>query len=135
MNKKFIIVFLVFFYLLVIQKIFTLYLFPTTDFNIVLSQLNQEVLPYEIIIKITMLLIALSTLVAFVVLKNNLRTGLSPIPPEMFIIMILIFSAVIPAAALLNILLTGDILFSSMLLIYGVIFTSVVYIKDNENTP
>jgi len=134
LNKKFLIVFLALFYLLVVQKIITSYLFPTTDFNITLSQLNPEIIPYGIIIKIAIFLIALSVLVVFVVLKNNLRTDLSPIPPEMFIILILIFSAVIPAAALLNILLTGDILFSSILLIYGVIFTSVVYIKDNENT-
>ncbi|MFA0833575.1 MAG: hypothetical protein ACC609_06165 [Methanobacterium formicicum] len=134
LNKKFLLVLLALIYLLVVQKIITSYLFPTTDFNITLSQLNQEILPYRIIIKIAIFLIALSVLVVFVVLKNNLRTDLSPIPPEMFIILILIFSAVIPALALLNILLTGDILFSSILLIYGVIFTSVVYIKDNENT-
>ncbi|EKF85507.1 hypothetical protein [Methanobacterium formicicum] len=134
LNKKFLLVLLALIYLLVVQKIITSYLFPTTDFNITLSQLNQEILPYRIIIKIAIFLIALSVLVVFVVLKNNLRTDLSPIPPEMFIILILIFSAVIPALALLNILLTGDILFSPILLIYGVIFTSVVYIKDNENT-
>ncbi len=134
LNKKFLIVFLALFYLLVVQKIITSYLFPTTDFNITLSQMNQEILPYAIIIKIAISLIALSVLVVFVVLKNNLKRGLSPIPPEMLIILILIFSAVIPAVALLNILLTGDILFSSILLIYGVIFTSVIYITDNENT-
>jgi|WetSurMetagenome_2_1015567.scaffolds.fasta_scaffold630370_2 hypothetical protein len=134
LNKNFLIVFLALFYLLVVQKIITSYLFPTADFNIALSQLNQEILPYAIIIKIAIFLIVLSVLVVFVVLKNNLRTDLSPIPPEMFIILILIFSAVIPTAALLNILLTGDILFSSILLIYGVIFTCVIYIPDNENT-
>lgn len=134
LNKKFLIVFLALFYLLVVQKIIISYLFHNTDFNITLSQLNPEILPYGIIIKIAIFLIALSVLVVFVVLKTNLRTDLSPIHPEMFIILILIFSAVIPAAALLNILLTGDILFSSILLIYGVIFTSVIYIKDNENT-
>ena len=133
LNKKFLIVFLALFYLLVVQKIVTLYVFPTTNFNIALSQLNHEILPYAIIIKIAMILIVLSVLVVFVVLKNNLRTNLSPIPPEMFIILILIFSAVIPAVALLNILLTGEILFSSIILIYGVIFTSVIIIKDKEN--
>jgi hypothetical protein len=134
LNKKFLIVFLALFYLLVVQKIITSYLFPTNDFNVTLSQLNQDILPYGIIIKISIFLIALSVLVVFVVLKNNSRTNLYPIPPEMFITLILIFSAVIPATALLNILLTGDIFFSSMLLIYGVIFTSVIHIKDNENT-
>lgn len=134
LNKKFLIVFLALFYLLVVQKLITSYLFPNTDFNITLNQLNQEILPYAIIIKIVIFLIALSVLVVFVVLKNNLRTDLSPIPPEMFIILILIFSAVIPATALLNILLTGDIIFSSMLIIYGVIFTSVIYIQANKDT-
>jgi hypothetical protein len=42
-------------------------------------------------------------------------------------------SAIIPTVALLNIFLTGDILFSSLLLIYGIVFTTVIYCYGKLN--
>jgi hypothetical protein len=40
-------------------------------------------------------------------------------------------SAIIPIASLLNIFLTGDLLFSSILIIYGVVFTIAIYAMEN----
>lgn len=131
LNKKFIIVFLALFYFIVIQRIITLYLFPDVGVNTSISQLQQETLPYAMIIKIVLLLMALSAIPVFLVLKKNLRTDDLPAPKEMLIILILLISAIIPITALLNIFLTGDPLFSSILIIYGVIFTTTIYIMEN----
>ncbi len=119
LNKKFIIIFLALFYLIIIQKIITLFLFPDVGVNTSLSQLQQETLPYAIVIKIILLLMSLSAIPLFLVLKNNLRTNDLHISKEISIILILLISAIIPITALLNIFLTGDILFSSILIIYG----------------
>lgn len=130
LNKKFIIVFLALFYLLVIQRIITLYLFP--DLGVTpINQLQQETLPYVMIIKIVLLLIALSMIPMFLVLKKNLGIAEFPISKEMFITLILLMSAIIPIASLLNIFLTGDLLFSSILIIYGVVFTIAIYAMEN----
>ncbi|AUB55557.1 hypothetical protein [Methanobacterium subterraneum] len=130
LNKKFIIVFIVLFYLLVIQRIITLYLFP--DLGVTpINQLQQETLPYVMIIKIVLLLIALSMIPMFLVLKKNLGIAEFPISKEMFITLILLMSAIIPIASLLNIFLTGDLLFSSILIIYGVVFTIAIYAMEN----
>ena len=131
LNKKFIIVFLALFYFIVIQRIITLYLFPDVGVNTSISQLQQETLSYVMIIKIVLLLMALSAIPVFLVLKKNLGTDDLPAPKEMFIILILLISAIIPITALLNIFLTGDPLFSSILIIYGVIFTATIYIMEN----
>lgn len=130
-NKKFILVFLALFYLIVIQRIITLYLFPDLGSNNSLSQLQQETLPYAMIIKIILLLIALNMIPLFIVLKKNLRTSEGPVSKEMFIILILLLSASIPTVALLNIFVTGDLLFSSTLIIYGVLFTIAIHILEN----
>lgn len=127
LNKKFIIIFLALFYLIIIQKIITLFLFPDVGVNTSLSQLQQETLPYAIVIKIILLLMSLSAIPLFLVLKNNLRTNDLHISKEISIILILLISAIIPITALLNIFLTGDILFSSILIIYGVTFTTFIY--------
>ncbi|AUB56246.1 MAG: hypothetical protein KO318_09340 [Methanobacterium sp.] len=131
LNKKFIIVFLALFYFIVIQRIITLYLFPDVGVNTSISQLQQETLSYVMIIKIVLLLMALSAIPVFLVLKKNLGTEDLPAPKEMLIILILLISAIIPITALLNIFLTGDPLFSSILIIYGVIFTATTYIMEN----
>ena len=131
LNKKFIIVFLALFYFIVIQRIITLYLFPDVGVNTSISQLQQETLSYVMIIKIVLLLMALSAIPVFLVLKKNLGTEDLPAPKEVLIILILLISAIIPITALLNIFLTGDPLFSSILIIYGVIFTATTYIMEN----
>ena len=131
LNKKFIIVFLALFYLIVIQRIITLFLFPDVGVNTSISQLHQDTLSYVMIIKIVLLLMALSAIPVFLVLKKNLGTEDLPAPKEMLIILILLISAIIPITALLNIFLTGDPLFSSILIIYGVIFTATTYIMEN----
>lgn len=74
LNKKFIIVFLALFYLLVIQRIITLYLFPVLGVTPI-NQLQQETISYLMIIKIVLLLIALSMISVFMVLKNNSGTN------------------------------------------------------------
>ena len=66
----------------------------------------------------------------FMVLKNNSGTNDLPISKEMFFILILLMSVIIPITALLNIFLTGDLLFSSILIIYGVVFTITIYAMD-----
>ena len=131
LNKKFILVFLALFYLIVIQRIITLYLFPDLGINTSLSQLQEEILPYALIIKIILLLIALNMIPLFVVLKKNLRTSEGPVSKEMFIILILLLSASIPTIALLNIFITGDLFFSSILIIYGLVFTIITYLIEN----
>ena len=128
LNKKFLIVFLAIFYLIVIQKIVTLYLFANADVNTPVIQLQQEILPYTLIIKIALLLIGLSVMLVFLILKKKMETEFSTIPKDMFIILILIVSAVIPIVALLNAFLTGDILLSSILISYGVLFTTAIII-------
>lgn len=130
-NKNLIIVFLILFYLIVIQRVIILYLFPNTGINNALSQLQQETLPYMVIIKVALLLIALSMILVFFLLKKDLGIDGFPIPKDVFILLILIMSAIIPTVALLNIFLTGDILFSSLLLIYGIVFTTVIYVMEN----
>nr|WP_319372836.1 hypothetical protein [uncultured Methanobacterium sp.] len=132
LNKKFIIVVLALFYLIVIQRIITLYLFPDLGVNSSLSQLQQQTLSYAMIIKIILLLMALIMIPVYLVLKKNLRTADLPVPKEMIIILILLISAIIPITALLNIFLTEDLLFSSILIIYGVIFTTVIYTIELE---
>lgn len=127
LNKKFIIVLLALFYIIVIQRIITLFLFPDVGVNTSLSQLQQETLSYAIVIKIILLLMALSAIPLFLVLKKNLRTDALHISKEISIILILLISAIIPITALLNIFLTGDILFSSLLIIYGITFTAAIY--------
>lgn len=127
LNKKFIIVLLALFYIIVIQRIITLFLFPDVGVNTSLSQLQQETLSYAIVIKIILLLMALSAIPLFLVLKKNLRTDDLHISKEISIILILLISAIIPITALLNIFLTGDILFSSLLIIYGITFTAAIY--------
>jgi len=107
-----------------------LYLFP--DLGVTpINQLQQETLPYVMIIKIVLLLIALSMIPMFLVLKKNLGIAEFPISKEMFITLILLMSAIIPIASLLNIFLTGDLLFSSILIIYGVVFTIAIYAMEN----
>ena len=130
LNKKFILVFLALFYLIVIQRIITLYLFPDLCINTSLSQLQEEILPYALIIKIILLLIALNMIPLFIVLKKNLRTSDGPVSKEMFIILILLLSASIPTVALLNIFVTGDLFFSSILIIYGVVFTTICILEN-----
>ncbi|MDI9435760.1 MAG: hypothetical protein QM396_07110 [Euryarchaeota archaeon] len=130
LNKKFILVFLALFYLIVIQRIITLYLFPDLGINTSLSQLQEEILPYALIIKIILLLIALNMIPLFIVLKKNLRTSDGPVSKEMFIILILLLSASIPTVALLNIFVTGDLFFSSILIIYGVVFTTICILEN-----
>ena len=130
LNKKFILVFLALFYLIVIQRIITLYLFPDLGINTSLSQLQEEILPYALIIKIILLLIALNMIPLFIVLKKNLRTSDGPVSKEMFIIIILLLSASIPTVALLNIFVTGDLFFSSILIIYGVVFTTICILEN-----
>lgn len=130
LNKKFITVILALFYLIVIQRIIILYLFPDVGSNTSLSQLQQETLPYAVIIKIILLLVALNMIPLFLILKKKLGTGDRPVPKEMFIILILLLSVSIPTVALLNIFVTGDLLFSSILIIYGVVFTTAIYIKE-----
>jgi len=130
LNKKFILVFLALFYLIVIQRIITLYLFPDLGINTSLSQLQEEILPYALIIKIILLLIALNMIPLLIVLKKNLRTSDGPVSKEMFIILILLLSASIPTVALLNIFVTGDLFFSSILIIYGVVFTTICILEN-----
>lgn len=122
---------MILFYLVVIQRVIILYLFPNTGINNALSQLQQETLPYMVIIKVALLLIALSMILVFFLLKKDLVVDGFPIPKDVFILLILIMSAIIPTVALLNIFLTGDILFSSLLLIYGIVFTTVIYVMEN----
>lgn len=131
-NKKVLMVFLALFYLVVIQKIVTLYLFPSTGINTPLSQLQQDILPYAMIIKIVLLLIALSIVFVYVVLKEKLGTDDLPIPEELFVTLMLVFSAIIPIAALLNTFLTGYLLFSSILVIYGLVITIIIYTRKLE---
>lgn len=130
-NKNLIIVFLILFYLVVIQRIITLFFFQNVGINNALSQVQQETLPYMVIIKVALLLIALSMILVFGVLKKNLVTDDSTIPKDVFTFLILILSAVVPTVALLNIFLTGDVLFSSLLLIYGIAFTTAIYVVEN----
>jgi len=67
----------------------------------------------------------------FMVLKKNSETADLLISKEMFFILILLMSVIIPITALLNIFLTGDLLFSSILIIYGVVFTIAIYTMEN----
>lgn len=131
LNKKLILVILALFYFIVVQRIITLYLFPDVGINTSLSQLPQETLPYAMILKIILLLMALFMIPLFLVLRKKIGTDDHPVPKEMFIILILLVSAIIPIVALLNIFLTGDLFFSSILIIYGLVFTIVIYIIEN----
>lgn len=126
LNKKLILVILALFYFIVVQRIITLYLFPAVGINTSLSQLQQETLPFAMIIKIILLIMALFMMPMFLVLRKKIGIDDHPVPKEMFIILILLVSAIILIAALLNIFLTGDLFFSSILIIYGLVFTIVI---------
>lgn len=127
LNKKIFIVLLSLFYLLVIQKIISLYLFPKTDFNLFLNQTQEDFMPYTIIIKIIIILIALSLIPGYYILKKAFKEEVPPNLKDRFPILILAISAIIPALALLSTLFIGDVLFSSLILIYGILFTTITY--------
>jgi len=124
-NKNIILVILTLFYLLVILRIAIVYLFPNTDLQY--SQIQQNLISYAIIIKIILILMALSVIPAYYSLKNNLTMEMSVKMKNMFHVLIFGISALIPITALLNLYLTGDTILSSILIIYGLIFTLFLY--------
>lgn len=124
-NKNSIIVILTLFYLLVILRIAILYLFPSTDFQY--SQIEQNLISYVIIIKLILILMALSVIPAYYSLKKNLTKEMPLNIKNMFYVLIFGISALIPLTALLNIYLTGDLILSSLFIIYGIIFTLILY--------
>ncbi len=127
LNKKIFLIILIIFYLLVMQKIISMFLFPNNDFNLFLGEIQQELSAYGMIIKIIIILIALSIIPGCYILKRAFEEDLPPHIQKMFPILVLAISAIIPTMALLNAFLTGDLLLSSMLIIYGLIFTTFTY--------
>jgi len=75
--KNIIIVILALFYLLVILRIIILYLVPNTD--LLYNQIQQNLISYVIIIKIILILMALSVIPAYYSLKKNLTNEMVPI--------------------------------------------------------
>jgi hypothetical protein len=123
-NKNRIIMILTLFYLLVILRIAILYLFPSTD--LLYSQIQQNLISYVIIIKLILILMALSVIPAYYSLKKNLTKEMPLKIKNIFQVLIFGISALIPLTALLNIYFTGDLILSSVLIIYGVLFTLTI---------
>jgi hypothetical protein len=123
--KNIIIVILALFYLLVILRIIILYLVPNTD--LLYNHIQQNLISYVIIIKIILILMALSVIPAYYSLKKNLTNEMPLKIKNMFYVLIFGISALIPLTALLNTYLTGDLILSSLLLLYGILFTLTLY--------
>lgn len=126
-NKKLVILFLAFGYFLVIQKIVSLHFFTYLGVNANLIQLQQQILPYSIVIKIMLILMAMSAIAVFLILKNVLETEDVPEIKEKIIILMLILTSVIPLAAWLYVSLIGDLFVALILIIYGLVFTTAIY--------
>jgi hypothetical protein len=127
MNKKIVILVLALGYFVVIQKIISLYIFSYPSIKANLIQLQQQVLPYVIIIEIMLILMVLSMILVYLVLKKALDAEDHPEIKEKINLVMLIFSGIIPIAALLSIYFTGNIFFTSIILIYGLLFTFLIY--------
>jgi hypothetical protein len=130
-HKTIITLILAFVYLLLIEKIISLYFFPNID--PFLSEIQQNLAPYASIIKIMLILVALSVIPGYYSLKKNITEDMPLKVKNIFYILIFGTSALISVSALLNIYLTGDLPLSSLLLIYGVIYTLILYKHEKMN--
>lgn len=120
-NKEIILIFL--FYLLVIGQTIRFFYFP----NSALSIISQDFLPYVFFIKIIMILIVFSLIPSFYVVRKAFKEKWTIELENSFIKLIMGFSVIPPLMVLINNFITGDILFSAFLLVYGVIFTVIAY--------
>lgn len=129
-NKTVLITILALFYLITITKTLLLYYvqiyFPDLDYIVSINIISQEFITYTWIIKLIMVLIALSLIPGFITTKNNFKKQYYP-PERIPIHIIILFSALCPMLALVNNFITTNFLFSMALLIYGAIFTVLAY--------
>ena len=74
-----------------------------------------------------LILMAMSAIAVFLILKNVLETEDVPEVKEKIIILMLIVTSVIPLAAWLYVSLIGDLFVALILIIYGLVFTTAIY--------
>lgn len=111
-------------YAYVIITTLRLFYFPNSEFSLDLSLIRQDLIQYTLIIEIIIILMALSVVPAFFISMKQFKE----LKTEKIPIMTIVVFSIIPAGlALLNDVLTGNILLSIGLLIYGIIFTVLVY--------
>jgi uncharacterized membrane protein len=137
-SKKILPVVLILFYLIVISRTILLFYsqlyFPDLDYIVSMSLISQEFLPYAGIIKILMGLIVFSLIPGFYIVRKAFKENISVEFKNIFIALVVGFSAIPPLMALLNNYFTGDFLFSIFLLVYGVLFTIIAFIlRDPES--
>ena len=121
-NKVFLIA-LVLLGLLVIKNILRLYYFPSEG----LEFIQAEFSPYAFIIEIIMILICLSLIPGFYILRKASKESESFFKGEKFVTLILMLSALPLVLALLITYLLGDALFAAGLLVYGILFGVLTY--------
>ncbi|MDP3567112.1 hypothetical protein [Sediminibacterium sp.] len=109
--------------LLVIKNILRLYYFPSDGLEFIQSEFS----PYAFIIEIIMILICLSLIPGFYILRKAGNEYESFFKGEKFVTLILMLSALPLVLALLITYLLGDALFAAGLLVYGILFGVLAY--------
>lgn len=105
-------------YIIAIERIIRSYFFPDLGMATTLEELSQ----YKVTIELMISFVALSWIPCFLILQKAFEKGpLKKIPFPLLIGL----STIFPAFAFANIFLTGDLLFSTALVIYGVLFTVI----------
>jgi phosphotransferase system glucose/maltose/N-acetylglucosamine-specific IIC component len=109
--------------LLVIKNILRLYYFPSDGLELIQAEFSN----YALIIEIIMILICLSLIPGFYILRKASKESESFFKGEKFVTIILMLSALPLVFALLITYLLGDALFAVGLLVYGILFGVLTY--------
>ena len=121
-NKVFLIA-LVLLGLLVIKNILRLYYFPSEGLELIQAEFSN----YALIIEVIMILVCLSLIPGFYILRKAIKESESFFKGEKFVTLILMLSALPLVFALLITYLLGDALFAVGLLVYGILFGVLAY--------
>jgi hypothetical protein len=100
--------------------------FPDLEYLTSMSTVSQEFIFYIPMVKIIMVLIAFSLVPGFFIIRKNAREQY-PYYEKISIHLVVMFSFALPLLALISNFITTDFLFSTFLLIYGVLFTVLAF--------
>lgn len=116
------------FYIITLFKTVLLYYaqiyFPDLGYIVSINVISQEFAPYSLIIKLIMILIVLSIIPGYFILKKNIKEQ-DHYTEKIPTFLTMMFAFIPPILALINNFTSGDFLFSIALIIYGVIFTTI----------
>ncbi len=119
-KEKLLIIISIFIYIDIIRSTIQFYLFPNPDLNIIFQGIRQQ----TILIEFLFILIMLIMIPSFIYIRKRFEEEkLKKIP----IGLIIAFSVSAPLFSLANTYLTGNLLFSTALIIYGIIFALLAF--------